>query len=185
MHTDPASHPFLPDRIRSCAARPTVRRTGPHRSTDPEPGDPTGVGRSGRREVGASAGVIAAACAAAVEALRDRLAARLRESALRELGRAVADVLDDPALCWEVVAPGHRDTDPTDGLELDGRGRLECLVPDVGRRDPGLRPGYRVVTSDEIDLAPGRRAALDAWLDRETAARNEQETRAGRPWPRP
>lgn len=130
-----------------------------------------------------SAGVIVAACAAAVDALRERLADRLRDAALRELGRAVADVLHDPALCWELVAPGHRDTDPTVGLELDGRGRLECLVPDVSRRDADHRPGYRVVTSDEIDLGSGRRAALDAWLARETAARNEQETRAGRPRP--
>lgn len=176
MHPDPASHCALPDRTRACAARPAARRTAPHPSAGLDPADETGQGRTGRRE----AGVIAAACAAASDALRERLAGRLRDSALRELGRAAADVLANPALCWELVAPGHRDTDPTDGLELDERGRLECLVPDVSGRETDRRPGFRVVTSDEIDLGAERRAALEAWLHRETAARDEKEVRAGR-----
>ncbi|GAA2002054.1 hypothetical protein JL107_01705 [Nakamurella flavida] len=111
---------------------------------------------------------IAAAAAHAVSVLRDQVAGRLRDAALREIGRAVQDILDHPHWCREIIAPGHDDVDPTQGLDLDSHGRLESLVPDLTLPLPGQYAGYVAVTSDDLPLIPSQRADLTTWLRRET-----------------
>ena len=105
-------------------------------------------------------------------ALRMLVSGRLRDAAVHELRAAVAEILARPGLGWECVAPGHGEVDPCDGLELDGRGRLEILMRDTGAEGSEESAGLFSVTSDDLDLPVAERVALTSWLGRETRARD-------------